>query len=151
MKLSLATISLLALAGSSNAQYFSAGWRPGQAAQETTAASVPEPSSTPEAAEPAQPPKPFSLSNLFDFNRILTSEPATALFNKVGINITDKVQNALATKIWDDRVQLITDDNYKELIVNESMTEEEEKDRVWFIVVYVYCYEYPSSRAELIS
>jgi hypothetical protein len=151
MKLSLAAISLLALAGSSNAQYFSAGWRPGQAAQETTDVSVPEPSSTPEAAEPAQPPKPFSLSSLFDLNSILTSEPAAALFNIIGINITEKVQGALGTKIWDERVELITDDNYKELIVNEPMTEEEEKDRVWVIVMYVYCFEYPSSRAEFTS
>ncbi|KIM46519.1 hypothetical protein M413DRAFT_441609 [Hebeloma cylindrosporum] len=137
MKLSLAAISLLALAGSSSAQYFSAGWRPGQAAQETTAAYVPEPSSSPEPAAPAQPEKPFSLASLLDFNRILTSAPAAALFSKVGINITEKVQAALDIKIWDERVELITDDNYKELIVNEPMTEQEEKDRVWIIVVSV--------------
>jgi len=140
MKLSLAAISLIALAASSNAQYFSAGWRPGQAAQETTTTAeyVPQPSSTP--PEPAQPQKPFSISSLFDFNRILTSAPAAALFSKVGINITEKVQAALDLKIWDERVELITDDNYKELIVNETMTEQEAKDRVWLIVVCVYCY-----------
>ena len=136
MKLSLASIFLLALVGSSSAQYFSAGWQPGRAAQETTDASVPEPSSTPEAAAPAQPQKPFSFFSLFDLNHILTSEPAAALFNKVGINITERVQNA---KIWDERVELITDDNYKELIVNEPLTEKEEKDRVWVIVMYVHC------------
>ena len=140
MKLSLAAISLFALAGSSNAQYFSGGWRPGQAAQETTATYVPEPSSTPEPAAPAQPQKPFSLSSLFDFNRILTSGPAAALFSQVGINITEKVQAALDVKIWDERVELITDENYKELIVNEPLTEQEEKDRVWIIVMCVYCY-----------
>lgn len=141
MKLSLAAISLLALAGSSNAQYFSEGWQPGQAAQETTAAYVPESSSTPEPAAPAQPQKPFSLSSLFDLNNLLTSAPAAALFSKVGINITEKVQAALDIKIWDERVELITDDNYKELIVNEPMTEQEEKDRVWVIVMCVYCNE----------
>jgi hypothetical protein len=141
MKLSLAAISFLALAGSSNAQYFSEGWQPGQAAQETTAVYAPESSSTPEPAAPAQPQKPFSLSSLFDLNHILTSAPAAALFSKVGINITEKVQAALDIKIWDERVELITDDNYKELIVNEPMTEQEEKDRVWVIVMCVYCYE----------
>lgn len=149
MKLSLAAISLLALAASSNAQYFSGGWRPGQAAQETTDAYVPEPSSTPEPAAPAQPQKPFSLSSLFDFNRILTSAPAAALFSQVGINITEKVQAALDVKIWDERVELITDDNYKDIIVNEPMTEQEEKDRVWIIVMCVYCYEYTGSRADV--
>jgi len=64
------------------------------------------------------------------------SRGAAALFlNKVGINVTEKVQNALTTNIWDERVELITDENYKERIVNEPMTEEEEKTRVWVIVV----------------
>ncbi|KAF8165687.1 hypothetical protein B0H34DRAFT_690040 [Crassisporium funariophilum] len=139
MKLSVAALSLLALVGSSTAQYFSAGWTPGQKQQPQepeVATFVPVPE---EKATTAAQPKaaPFSFSNLFDINKLLTSEPAVAIFNRMGINITEKVQAALDHKIWDERVELITDDNYKELIVDEPLTEQQEKDRVWILVISV--------------
>ncbi|KAF4619723.1 hypothetical protein D9613_004943 [Agrocybe pediades] len=139
MKLSLLPhFGLLALVGSSTAQYISEGWTPGQKVQEETAtlASVYQPSET---ASPAQAPTatPFSLSSLLDINKLLTSEPAVSLFDKLGINITERVKAASEAKLWDDRVVLITDDNYKDLIVNEPLTEEEEKKRVWVIVISV--------------
>jgi hypothetical protein len=128
---SLATFSLLALLASSNAQYFSAGWSPGQ--------KQPEPQSlkpVPIAAEPVKATTPFSLLSLFDTNKILTSGPSVALFDRFGINITERIEASLA-QIWDERIPLITDDNYDDLIVNESLTELEEIDRVWIIVMYV--------------
>jgi len=153
MKISAAALSLLALAGSSSAQYFSAGWKPGQkapAAEPEVASFVPGQSSA--TAEPtAEPPKstPFSfssLSSLFDINNLLTSEPAVGLFKQFGINITERVQSALHQKIWDERVELITDDNFNDLIVNEQLTPEQEKDRVWILVITV-----TSSKQEGIS
>ncbi|KAK7062246.1 hypothetical protein R3P38DRAFT_2834257 [Favolaschia claudopus] len=125
-----------------NAQYFSDGWQPGQA----VTAEAPAPSfvgGTPR--QNAQPAEPFSLSNLFDMSKLLNSEPAKALFEKVGINITEKLEAAAATP-WDDRVPLITDDNYHDMVLNEPMTEEEEDKRVWVIVVSA-----SSSRQEAIS
>lgn len=139
--LSSSALTLLALAGSTSADYFSAGWTPGQnphadVPTATFASTAALPTGT-AAAPPRGTAKPFSLSSLFDINNILTSEPVAALFNKFGVNITERV--ALQQKIWDDRVELITDDNYNDLIVNEPMTPEEEKERVW---IFVMCVDY---------
>ena len=38
---------------------------------------------------------------------------------------------------WDERIPLITDENYGELIVNETLTAQEERERIWFLIVYV--------------
>lgn len=141
MKLFLATCSLLALVASSNAQYFSQGWIPGQKQPEPQLQQEPvlesKPTQIVEPVKAAKPITPFSLSNLFDINKILTSEPSVALFNRFGINITERVEASLA-KIWDERVPLITDDNYEDMVVNEILTEQEEKDRVWVIVMCVF-------------
>ena len=149
MKISAAALSLLALAGFSNAQYFSAGWSPGQkvpAAEPEAATFVPGQSPLPkptgtaagEAAAPSQA-TPFSFASLLDINKLLTTEPAVNLFKSFGINITERVQTVLSQKIWDERVELITDDNYQDLIVNEPLTTQEEKDRLWVIVMSVLC------------
>ena len=130
---SLATFSLLALLASANAQYFSAGWSPGQKEPE-----LHQPvASKPVAAEPVKATTTsLGLLDLFDTNKILTSGPSVALFNRFGINITERMEIASLAKIWDERVPLITDDNYDTLIVNEALTEQEEIDRVWIIVMY---------------
>lgn len=138
MKLSLASLCTLALIGSVNAQYFSAGWTPGQKVHEepTAATFVPGASQTADAGSaPAAAATPFSLSSLFSLDKLLTSEPAVKLFSNFGINITERVQHAFPSKLWDDRIELITDDNYKDVIVNEPLTEEEEKERTWIIVM----------------
>ena len=133
---SLATFSLLALVASANAQYFSAGWSPGQKQPEPQQTVASEP--VPIAAEPVKATTtPLSLLNLFDTTKILTSGPSVALFNRFGINITERMEIASLAKIWDERIPLITDDNYDDLIVNEALTEQEEIDRVWIIVMYV--------------
>jgi hypothetical protein len=147
--LSSSALTLLALAGSTSADYFSAGWTPGQnphaeVPTATFASTAALPTGTAAAAQPRRTSKPFSLSSLFDLNNILTSEPVAALFNTFGVNITERV--ALQQKIWDDRVQLITDDNFNDLIVNEPMTPEEEKERVW---IFVMCVGYLASIEEV--
>jgi hypothetical protein len=135
MKLSLA---LLALVASSNAQYFSAGWSPGQKQPEPQSPEHPfDSTNTPvPIAEPVKT-TPLSLLNLFDTTKLLTSGPSVSLFNRFGINITERIEASSLVHMWDERVPLITDDNYEDLVVNEVMTEQEEADRVWIIVMYV--------------
>jgi hypothetical protein len=129
------SLVLLALLASSNAQYFSAGWSPGQKQPEHQSLKQPEP--VPVAAEPVKATTPLSLLKLFDTTTILKSGPSVALFNRFGINITERMESASLAKIWDERVPLITDDNYEDLIVNEALTEQEEIDRVWIIAISV--------------
>ena len=129
-------LSLLALLTSARAQYFSEGWDPSKpvptssygkakpaAAEGEAAASVPE-------DEPLTPSKLFSY---LDTEKLLKTKQAQYLFEKLGMNITEKLDQAKG--IWDDRIQLITDDNYEALIVNEPLTEEEESERVWCLVI----------------
>ena len=51
-------------------------------------------------------------------------------------NLSDVVSRG-AVSPWDERIPFITDENFEELIVNEPLTEQEEKDRLWFIVMCV--------------
>jgi hypothetical protein len=123
-------LPLLALPPLVAAQYFSAGWQPGQPAPESQ--SPPAPTYTP------SPQSSKGLSDLFSLNTLLTLPPVASLFDRFGINITERV--ALSTAdLWDERIPLITDSNYNDLIVNESLTEEEEENRVWLLVMYVLC------------
>lgn len=138
-------LGVLALAASIEAQYFSAGWEPGQLIPEQAS---PLATSVPEKKAPASNRiSPSSIASHFDLNKLLTSEPAAYLFGRFGINITEKIQALqLSKNQWDERIPLITDDNYKDLIVNEPLTEEEEKERTWIIVITV-----PAARQDAIS
>jgi hypothetical protein len=69
--------------------------------------------------------------------KILSLGPFADLFSSVGVNITEKLAAAAAERALDGRVPLITDENYDEMIVKEALTEEEERDRVWFLVMWV--------------
>jgi len=67
---------------------------------------------------------------------MLSNGPVSQLFNRLGINITERLEAAKAnSEIWDNRIPLITDDNYNDLLVNEVLTTEEEKNRVWFLIM----------------
>ncbi|KAI0303993.1 hypothetical protein BC826DRAFT_1089259 [Russula brevipes] len=113
----LATLALVPLAfvPPSCAQYFSAGWAPGQAVPSdtpSTSSFEPEPTASPRCAR------------------------ASPLFARFGINITEHLESTQASsQVWDDRIPLVTDDNYDNLIVNEVLTKEEEKHRVWFLII----------------
>ena len=76
---------------------------------------------------------------MFDLSNLLATGPVASLAARAGINITERLATAKSHKFWDDRVTLIDDDNYGDLIVNETLTKEEEKDRLWFVVMYVLC------------
>ncbi|THH11717.1 hypothetical protein EW145_g476 [Phellinidium pouzarii] len=94
---------------------------------------------SPAAPEASSAAQPTSKGSLFDLSTYLESGPVRALFSRAGVNISEKLEVAREQeKIWDERVPLITDDNYEDLIIEEQFeTLEEEKDRVWFIVISV--------------
>lgn len=135
MRFAAISLGALAFAASANAQYFSAGWAPGQPKSQTEAAPIP--TSVPQKEAPPQRPfSPSGIASLFDITKLLGSAPAVSLFAQLGINITEKLEGAIErSKIWDERVTLITDENYQDLIVNEPLTAKEEQDRTWIIVM----------------
>jgi hypothetical protein len=116
----------------STAQYFSEGWNPGQAVATPAAESAPfDPSALPSQSEGS--PAKGSGSMFVD---LLTTGPLGSLLDRAGMNITERFKAAAEqVKIWDERIPLITDDNYEDIIVNEEMTEEEERNRVWVLVM----------------
>ncbi|KAL6309775.1 hypothetical protein BKA93DRAFT_719911, partial [Sparassis latifolia] len=125
----------LACAASVRAQYFSDGWSPGQA---VTREAPPPPAYTPGAPPPESQPAGRGVPSSFDVSNLLTSGPVNSLFSKLGVNLTEKLEQAKKeADIWDHRIPLITDDNYDEIIVNETLTEEEAEDRVWFLIITV--------------
>jgi hypothetical protein len=136
MKLLAIMLGSLALTTSANANYFSSGWAPGKAVPSKAAPSagfVPE-------ATPTSKPTISSLKDLsamFDLTNLLASGPVASLAARAGINISEKLAEVRSRKLWDDRIPLVTDENYEELIVNETLAEAEEKDRVWFLVITV--------------
>jgi len=125
-------LSILAVVAASNAEAFSysAGWTPGQ---------------TTKTAQPATATGSFkpgdTSSGRFTWSSLLTSGPIGGLFARSGVNISEKLEEAqrkAAQLPWDDRIPLITDDNYEDLIFNENFaTSEEEEARLWFLVVTV--------------
>ena len=130
-----------------SAQYFSQGWKPGQAAPAPS--STPhafDPSTAPAAAAPAQKAKTdYGLSSIL--TNFVSSGPIASLLNRAGINVTERL-SAAQQDIWDERIPLITDENYKEVIVNEVFeTEQEEKDRVWFLIMCALSPCLPLARA----
>lgn len=137
MKLHACWLPLLALcAPFARAQYYSDGWRPGQP---TTKAADAAPTQGFDPSQPQQGQAPPSSSNQGNFvERMLTSGPLSQLFAKTGVNISERLEAAHKARldIWDQRIPFLTDDNWEELVVNETFTtEEEERERVWFFVM----------------
>jgi len=138
--MSLKVFGLLCLVAVVNAQYFSAGWSPGQP---TTPEAPPAATFTPnqqttETEAPKDPPTLSTIWSMLDLNKLLSTGPSVDLFSRLGINITNKLEAALQeSKLWDERIPMITDHNYNDLIVNEPLTEQEERDRTWVISMYV--------------
>jgi hypothetical protein len=130
MKVIAFAIAALASVAPATAQYFSPGWSPGQAVP--TAA--PSPSSF--QPETGSLPSPREGDSRFSLSNILSTGSVARLFESLGLNITERLEAARAnSEIWDTRIPLITDENYNDVIVNEVLTEEEAKNRVWFLVV----------------
>ncbi|KAI0310433.1 hypothetical protein OF83DRAFT_1088376, partial [Amylostereum chailletii] len=143
MKL-LPLIGVLALALPSSAQYFSDGWAPGK----PIPTNAPEPvfsepvfsydpkQPSPQAGEGnAAPPISPHSGSPFSLTGLLESRPVSQFLGRFGVNISERLESAQKSlEVWDPRVPLITDDNYADIIVNEELTEEEEVNRVWFLI-----------------
>lgn len=130
MKLAV-VFTALACAASASADYFSEGWKPGQAAPTHVA---PPPAFTPGA--PAQEGE--AATSPFDIQKILTTGPIGSLLAKAGINLTQSLNaSAQLAELWDPRIPFVHDDNFDELIVNEQLTPEEEAKRMWFMIMCV--------------
>ncbi|EGO02129.1 hypothetical protein SERLA73DRAFT_177903 [Serpula lacrymans var. lacrymans S7.3] len=119
---------------SAHAQYFSAGWAPGQPVnyndeQSEVSDSGPQATSTLSAEKAA----PTSIKQAL-IDNVLGSSTISTLSSLVGVNITERFNPSV---LWDERIPLITDENYGDIIVNEELTEEEEEDRVWFLIITV--------------
>ena len=124
-------LAALALVAPSCAQYFSSGWTPGQAVPTNTPAA-----SLAAEAESTPLPPPRQGQSPFSWSYILSTGPASQLFDRFGINITERLEIARTNSdIWDTRVPMVNDDNFNDLIVNEVLTDEEEKNRVWLLVM----------------
>ncbi|KAJ3555875.1 hypothetical protein NM688_g2336 [Phlebia brevispora] len=113
------------------AQYFSEGWKPGQQAYGTGEAAPAAPLYTPGAEPPINSNEQQGNKASFDFSKLWTSGPVASLLAKAGVNFSVNATEEL----WDPRVPLITDNNYQEVIVNETLTAEEEERRTWFLVI----------------
>jgi hypothetical protein len=112
---------------SANASYFSSGWVPGQT-----------PTTTAQVAQPTETAQTTTASPSLDWQALIEKGPINKIFKWAGINVTEQLAAARerAAKLpWDERIQMITDDNYDHLIKNEDLDWDEEKKRVWFMVV----------------
>ena len=123
--------STLVTVANGEAFQYSPGWSPGQTTTTTSSASAPESTSVEVAG---------SSSGQFAWSSLLTSGPIGKLFASSGINMTEKLLEAQRTANdlpWDERIPMIRDDNFQQLIFNETFaTQEEEEARLWFLVVY---------------
>lgn len=135
MKLSGILFSSLLCVASAHAQYFSAGWTPGQKAPVAEQAS-PDPAYTFDPAAHAAQATAAAGKQPGIVDRLLTSGPVASLFGKMGLNMTDAVARGSLSP-WDERIPLVTDENFVEMIVNETLTAQEERERVWFLIVCV--------------
>ncbi|KAJ4479017.1 hypothetical protein J3R30DRAFT_3473334 [Lentinula aciculospora] len=112
-----------------NGQYFSEGWKPGQAVTNEPST----PLSTGVSGGPQGQQDSFSVQGILD------SPSVSSLFAKVGVNISSLASAAgLSSKPvypWDTRIPMITDTNFDDIVVNEELTPEEEENRTWLIVV----------------
>jgi len=124
---------LLSLLSLSAAEYFSSGWKPGQTASSTTI----NPAATfdPSKPTPGHESKPTAGALV----SLLTGGPIGALLNRAGINVTQKLEEARIKEDnkWDKRIPLLTDANYKDIVVQEKLTPDEEFKRIWFIIITV--------------
>ena len=135
----IATSLICAVASSADANDYSDGWAAEAAAAETTpstsswTALTESTTSLPAASTPASSP-------WFDWTRLVTSGPIYHLLTSVGVNVTqhlDAVSQRVNEKPWDPRVPMITDENWEDMVLNEPLFPEDEKDRTWFMVVCV--------------
>ena len=134
-------LTLFSLSTLVYAQYFSAGWQPDQKVvredvdtRKWTPGSSPEEDPSSPSDTGATPP----TEAFFHWSKVLTQGLIGDALLKIGLNYTAVREEAerRKTNMWDPRIPLITDDNYESIIANETFSsEEEENERVWFLIV----------------
>ncbi|KAI6127383.1 hypothetical protein EDD16DRAFT_283431 [Pisolithus croceorrhizus] len=127
MRLKALPLGLLVITGVANAQYFSAGWTPGQPIPTEPAAA---PMSWPHVSQETGSNHASAPSKFLD--EVVTVGPVSAIMSLVGLNIS-----GTRDVDWDERIPLISDSNYHDIIVNEELSPEEEGKRVWFLIITV--------------
>lgn len=123
------------------AQYFSQGWKPGQPGHTRASAAnskgwtpgqkvaSPKDASTPDDGSTSESTTQAAAGS-FDVNELLVST-----LNKFGFNLSVPATPENGG-LWDQRIPLITDDNYQDFIVNEEFeSEEEAARRAWVLVM----------------
>ncbi|RXW25174.1 hypothetical protein EST38_g694 [Candolleomyces aberdarensis] len=123
------------------AQYFSEGWKPGQAVQDTATAANPASTGWSPGQKSGSDSSEGTSASSFDFNTFLVST-----LNKLGFNVS--LPEATGHGLWDERIPLITDANYQDLIVNEEFASDEEASkRTWALIITTSA----SNKADAIS
>lgn len=129
----------LSLALAASANYISHGWQPGQSVT-TKAAATTTPGFDPirrsQSTAPASPAPPGGPTDSF-WTKFFTTGALGDLLQSKGVNVTAAIEKARVSEEWDLRIPIVYDETFDEIIANETMTPEEEKERVWFIVLCV--------------
>ncbi|KAG8824425.1 hypothetical protein FRC17_009094 [Serendipita sp. 399] len=122
--------------------YFSKGWTPGADTSTAAAKSVPSGAGGSASSVDGKASSPFT----FDWTKLVSEGPIGNLFQLAGVNVTERLEQAkLAAAVppFDERVPLITDDNYEELILNPDSP----SDETWFLVVTLGTSRDPASKS----
>lgn len=134
-------IALAVLVPASHA--YTAGWQPGQPITRYLTSTASAPHAVPTAASdvPVEPVKPWSWKDMkFGLEDFLTSKPVAHALNRVGFNVSEQLAAARAgvPPRFAAGIPLITDNDYESIIHNETfVSEQEENDRVWALIVTV--------------
>ncbi|KAH8834664.1 hypothetical protein DL96DRAFT_1667062 [Flagelloscypha sp. PMI_526] len=141
MKLPSLSVLLFLPCISVSAQYFSKGWTPGQPVEPTTTVETPAaiPTGSSASSSPKETGSSFSLWDLMDPINIVKAKPVASVFQRFGVNVTERIEQAEKDKdYWDPRIPILRDDNYQSFFEEEEFSSPEElKERVWAIVVSV--------------
>lgn len=120
-----------------HAGYFSEGWNPDDQSTTTSALSgIPTQNPEEHTGTPAHT-HGFQFPAL-NLESLLVSGPIASVIAKTGINITQKLQEAsiqTGQTRWDQRIPLISDALYQEMVTGEPLTLEDQEKSVWFFIV----------------
>jgi len=118
------------------AQYISEGWKPGQPLTRDVPPAAHTPGARPDGGNIPAKKEQRSLGSFFDLSRLLETGAVSSLLGKAGINVTESLKEARAkASPWDERIPLINDDTWGDMVLNEPLTAEEEEKGLWFLII----------------
>jgi hypothetical protein len=153
MKVALAALLGIWAPLAAFAQY-SEGWKPGQPVSRAvpTASTGFDPKNPqytaqqPVGGAPVAESQPTGGFVERGIEKMITSGPVKALFDKAGVNVTEKLEAAkkAQAEMWHADIPLIDDDNYDLFVTNETFANEaEESKRVWFFIMWDFPFSCP--------